>query len=213
MSVLEWLLIVEAVLLLTAGLFWLFGAVIGKSNDPDDLFTRFYRTFWKVFLRRRGRLRTAVSALDVEKARQYESMKQEGDVDGIKQLLMAEFGEHAFDESDIHQAVADQPGADDSADASAEAAAQQSAVINITVIPFSPRDELVSVRSDGVTIQTTAGAEEGQANKAVIDVLAAALGVKGYRLTLLKGHYKAQKQVQIAGYDQHQLDQKLASFS
>jgi hypothetical protein len=97
-SVLEWILIIEVVIVLTAGLFRVAGLVI-RSSDPDDPFTAFYQTFWKVFLRKRGRLRSAVTQLDVEKARKYDAMKQTGDVEGIKELLANEFGGHAFDES------------------------------------------------------------------------------------------------------------------
>jgi hypothetical protein len=62
-SVLEWIFISELVLLATAGMFWMAGLAIGRDN-PDDPFTAFYQTFWRVFLRRRGKLRAAVSALD-----------------------------------------------------------------------------------------------------------------------------------------------------
>ena len=77
-----------------------------------------------------------------------------------------------------------------------------SATIAVTVVPFSPRDELVTFNGDGAVIKVTCGPEEGQANKAVIDLLSTVLGVKPYQLTLLKGHYRANKVVQIAGIDQ-----------
>jgi uncharacterized protein (TIGR00251 family) len=89
----------------------------------------------------------------------------------------------------------------------------RSAVLSIKVIPFAKQNELVSMRRDGITIQVTCGPEEGQANKAVIDLIAQALAVKPYQVTLLKGHYKAFKTVQIAGYDQNELDLKMASYS
>ena len=51
------------------------------------------------------------------------------------------------------------------------------------------------------------------ANKAVIDLLSAVLSVKAYQLTLVKGHYRANKVVQIAGLDQAQVLAKAAAFS
>lgn len=214
MSVLEWLLICEAVLLLSAGIFWVTGFAVGKDN-PDDPFTLFYTTFWRVFLRRRGRLRSAVTALDQEKARKYEEMKQTGDVEGIKELLTSEFGSHQFDESEISEALDESIGAPavNEPEAGTDTGAPRAALLNIQVIPFASQNELVSWRRDGVTIQVTSGPEEGLANKAVIDLVAEALKVKPYQVTLLKGHYKAFKTVQIAGYDQHELDVKLASYS
>jgi uncharacterized protein YggU (UPF0235/DUF167 family) len=217
-SVLEWLLILEAVLLLTAGIFWLTGFAIGRDN-PQDPFTAFYLTFWKVFLRKRGRLRSAVTSLDVEKARQYEELKQTGDVEGIKELLSDEFGAHSFDESEISAALdesgapAPDVGADDAGAEGGGGVKPRAAVMNVKVIPFANTNELVSLRSDGATVQVTCGPEEGQANKVVLDAVAAALQVKPYQVTLLKGHYKPFKVVQIAGFDQHQLDVKLAGYS
>lgn len=213
MSVLEWLLILEAVFLLTGGIFWVTGAFIGRG-DPDDPFTAFYQTFWKVFLRKRGRLRSAVTALDVEKARQYDHMKQTGNVEGIKELLENEFGGHAFDESEISDALDESiVSHQHSSGEAGEPARTRTASLTVKVIPFAQKDELVSMRRDGISIQVTCGPEEGQANKAVIDLVAQALNIKPYQVTLMKGHYKAFKTVQIAGYDQAELDLKMASYS
>jgi uncharacterized protein YggU (UPF0235/DUF167 family) len=212
-SVLEWVLLVELVVLATAGVFRLAGFVI-RSDDPDDPFTAFYQTFWKVFLRKRGRLRSAVTQLDVEKARQYDQMKQAGDVEGIKELLDNEFGGHAFDESEISAALeAEVATAQTDAGAEGEPARTKVAQLTVKVIPFAQKDELVSIRSDGISIQVVCGPEEGQANKAAIDLVAQALNVKPYQVTLLKGHYKPFKTLQIAGFNQAELDLKLASYS
>jgi uncharacterized protein (TIGR00251 family) len=209
------MLMIEGVCLLTGAIFWVTGYFIGR-DDPNDPFTAFYQTFWRVFLRKRGRLRSAVTALDVEKARQYDQMKQSGDVEGIKELLANEFGGHAFDESEISAALDESiAGTHQPMDvgAAGEPARTRVAVLTIKVIPFAQNEELVSIRSDGIYIQVTSGPEEGQANKAVIELVAQALEIKPYQVTLMKGHYKAFKTVQIAGYDQAELDLKLASYS
>ena len=59
MSVLEVLLLAEAVLLLAAAFFWGISLVIAGKN-PDDPLSVFWRTFWKVFLRRRVKFRVGV---------------------------------------------------------------------------------------------------------------------------------------------------------
>ena len=82
MSLLEWIFITELVLLATAGMFWLIALTMAREA-PDDPFVIYFKTFWKVFLRRRMALAAAVSALNVDKARQYEEMKESGDVEGI----------------------------------------------------------------------------------------------------------------------------------
>jgi uncharacterized protein YggU (UPF0235/DUF167 family) len=213
-GVLEWILIIEGVCLVTAGVFNVAGLVIGRG-DPDDPFTAFYQTFWRVFLRKRGRLRSAVTQLDVDKARKYDEMKQSGDVEGIKSLLENEFGGHAFDESEISDALDESVAGAQQYDAGAagEPARTRVAQLTVKVIPFAQKDELVSMRRDGISIQVTCGPEEGQANKAVIDLVAQALAIKPYQVTLLKGHYKPFKTVQVAGFNQSELDLKMASYS
>jgi len=224
-SLIEWMLVVEGVLLVTAAMFRLAGVAIKpQPGEEDDPFTSFYSTFWKVFLRRRGKLKSAVSLLDVQKARQYQEMKYSGDVDGIKQLLENEFGSHAFDESEITQALDESAGKNQSSDAqsatggggggaggAAVTEKPRAGLVNVKVIPFAATNELVSIRRDGFTIQVTCGPEEGQANKSVIDLVAESLQVQKYQVTLLKGHYKPFKVIQVAGFDQADLDMKLAS--
>ena len=227
MSLIEWIFVVEGVLLVTAGMFRLAGVAIKpQPGEEVDPFTSFYTTFWKVFLRRRGKLKSAVSSLDVQKARQYQEMKYSGDVDGIKELLENEFGSHAFDESEISQALEESmAGQKQSSDAlsatgggggaggGAATEKPRAGLVNVKVIPFAATNELVSIRRDGFTIQVTCGPEEGQANKSVIDLVAESLQVQKYQVTLLKGHYKPFKVIQVAGFDQADLDMKLASQS
>jgi uncharacterized protein YggU (UPF0235/DUF167 family) len=138
-------------------------------------------------------------------------------------LLSAEFGSQAFDESEITQAL-DESGAGaaptDAAEPRGTAPAPppagggtRSALVNVKVIPYARTNELVSLRSDGITVQVTCGPDEGLANKAVLDAIAQALQVRPYQLSLIKGHYKPSKVVQIAGIDQNELDAKLSRYS
>ena len=212
MSLLEWIFIVEVVLLVTAGLFWMIGRTMGReaANDP---FVIYFQTFWKIFLRRRMALAAAVSLLDADKARQYEQMKESGDVEGIKELLGEQTDNQDFDDAEVGAVVAQARKERPPAESGEEAPPPAATTIAVTVVPFSPRDELVSFNRDGAVVRVTTGPEEGAANKAVIDLLSAVLSVKSYQLTLVKGHYRANKVVQIAGLDQAQVLAKAAAFS
>src|SRR4051812_24824549 len=140
---------------MAAGIFWVTGFAVGKDN-LDDPFTLFYTTFWRVFLRKRGRLKSAVTALDQEKARKYEEMKQTGDVEGIKELLTEQFGAHQFDESEISEALDESiaaPSISDSEVSEGEVGRTRAALLNVQVIPFANQAELTSWRRDGITIQ------------------------------------------------------------
>jgi uncharacterized protein YggU (UPF0235/DUF167 family) len=213
MSLLEWIFITELVLLITAGLFWLISLTMARQA-PNDVFVVYFRTFWKVLLRRRMALAAAVSALDADKARQYEEMKESGDVEGIKTLLSEQTEQQEFDDSEVGALVAQARKEQRPAtDAGEEAPPPMSATVSVTVVPFSPREELVSFNRDGAVIKVTCGSEEGNANKAAIELLSALLGVKSYQLTLVKGHYRANKVIQIAGLDQAQVLAKAAAFA
>jgi uncharacterized protein YggU (UPF0235/DUF167 family) len=212
MSLLEWIFVVEGVLLITAALFWLIGLTMAREA-PNDPLVVFFKTFWKVLLRRRVALAAAVSSLDADKARQYEEMKESGDVEGIKELLREESDNQDFDDSEVSALVAVARKERESVEPGEVAPPPMAATIAVTVVPFSPRDELVSFDRDGAVIKVTTGPEVGAANKAVIDLLSAVLSVKAYQLTLVKGHYRANKVVQIAGLDQAQVLAKAAAFS
>jgi uncharacterized protein YggU (UPF0235/DUF167 family) len=211
MSLLEWIFVVEAVLLVTAGLFWLISLTMAREA-PNDPLVLYFKTFWKVFLRRRMALAAAVSALDSEKAREYEVLKESGDVEGIKELLGGVSDDQDFGDTEIGALVA-QVRKERPAEVGEEAPPPTAATIAVTVVPFSPREELVSFGRDGAVIKVTCGPEEGAANKAVIDLLSAVLSIKAYQLSLIKGHYRANKVVQIAGLDQAQVLAKAAAFS
>lgn len=217
MSVLEWLLVSQLVLLVSAGVFYGISLIVAP-NEPDDPLSIFWRTFWRVFLRRRVKFKVALATLEHDKAKQYEEMKQHGDVDGIKELLREELDEHEVDDNELAKIL--------EADASERAAAgmhlevgeagdapalrTRVAVMNIKVVPFAGRDEFVRFDPEGATLNVVHAAEDGRSNKAVIDILAGILGIKPYQISLLKGHYRARKLVQIAGIDQDQLNTKMS---
>ena len=225
MSVLEILLIFELILLVAAGFFWGVSLLIApKGSDADDELTVFWRTFWKVLLRRRVKFKVALANLEHEKAREYERMKQFGDVDGIKDLLREELDEHEVDDAELAkllEAEADEQVAAmgsvagiETSDAPGGAAMKaRTSQLNVRVIPYSARDEIVTIDRDGATVAVSSAPEDGRSNKAVIDLLARAFGIKPYQISLIKGHYRAKKLVQIAGLDPAQLAAKVSSLS
>lgn len=223
MSIVEILLIFELILLVAAGFFWGVSLLIAPKTADDEL-SVFWRTFWKVFLRRRVKFKVALANLEQGKAREYEKMKQHGDVDGIKDLLREELDEHEVDDAELaklleadadERALAGSVAGIETADASAPAAAMRTRAsqLNVKVVPFSDGDAIVAIDKDGATINVVSAPEDGRSNKAVIDLLAKAFGVKPYQISLIKGHYRAKKLVQIAGLDPAQLEQKVSAFS
>jgi uncharacterized protein YggU (UPF0235/DUF167 family) len=222
-SIVELLLIFELILLVAAGFFWGVSLLIAPKTADDEL-SVFWRTFWKVFLRRRVKFKVALANLEHGKAREYEKMKQHGDVDGIKDLLREELDEHEVDDAELarllegdadERAMAGSVAGIETADAPASVAAMRARAsqLNVKVVPFSDADAIVSIDRDGATVNVVSAPEDGRSNKAVIDLLAKAFGIKPYQISLIKGHYRAKKLVQIAGLDAGQLEQKVSAIS
>ena len=81
--------------------------------------------------------------------------------------------------------------------------------LKLRVTPKSRADEIVGVRADGaLQIRVSAAPEDGKANKAVIAVLAAALGVR-----LLGGKSSRDKWVDLDGIDAAELERRLGRES
>jgi uncharacterized protein (TIGR00251 family) len=79
-------------------------------------------------------------------------------------------------------------------------------LLHVKVVPGSSRDRIAGRYGDGVKVQVSAPPEDGKANKAVVAVLAEALGVKPAQVTLLRGHAQPRKVFEIAGIEQAALD-------
>ena len=149
MSIVELLLIFELILLVAAGFFWGVSLLIAPKTADDEL-SVFWRTFWKVFLRRRVKFKVALANLEHGKAREYEKMKQHGDVDGIKDLLREELDEHEVDDAELAkllEADADEramvgsvAGIETDASSSVAAMRTRASQLNVKVVPFSERD-------------------------------------------------------------------------
>ena len=75
------------------------------------------------------------------------------------------------------------------------------ATINVKVVPGASRDRVVGRYGDGIKVQVSAPPEGGKANSAVVEVIAAALGVKPQQVTIVKGHAQPRKVVEVTGVE------------
>jgi len=81
--------------------------------------------------------------------------------------------------------------------------------LHIMVKPRSPQTS-VSRTTEGILVRVTAPPVEGAANTAVIDALAAALGVPKSRLAIAAGASGRVKRVTVNGLTREELDARLA---
>ena len=202
MSALEWVLIAEGIVIGIAIIFWVVALIIAR-NYPEDPIYLFTKAFWMTFL---------YPVPDTEPKARPEPRKHES----------------ASSSKPSSRPSKRRGGRPASAEDEAEEQAEQDAMygrvktgadgvihtanLNVTVLPHSEKDDVLGRTSDGIEVQVTAAAEDGAANKAVIQIVSRALGVKPYQVTLTKGHYHARKTVSISGMEQGELEERLQSI-
>ena len=190
MSALEWIVMIEAVLLVALILFSVAGWVIAR-NDPDDPIVTFCRTFWREFLH------PPLEAARAKGSKGKPAPRHAASSPAPSRNL----GKNKKDEDAMYGRV--EPGAD---------GVVHTANLNVVVLPHSEKDEVLGRTSDGIEVMVTGAPEDGASNKAVIQLVSKALGVKPYQVTLTKGHYQTRKAVAVTGLEQDQLDAKLESI-
>jgi uncharacterized protein len=87
------------------------------------------------------------------------------------------------------------------------------ATVSIKVVPGASRDRVVGRYGDAVKVQVSAPPEGGKANKAVLALLAAALGVRANQLRLVRGATQSRKLVEVDGLPQAEVDARLAALT
>jgi hypothetical protein len=81
--------------------------------------------------------------------------------------------------------------------------------IELTVSPGAARSELVGRHGDGWRARVAAPPERGRANRALVELLADALGVPRGRLTVVAGQTARRKVVEVEGLDAAEIDRRL----
>ena len=71
--------------------------------------------------------------------------------------------------------------------------------VAVRVQPRASRNEVLGIRNSRLLVRTTAAPADGKANKAVIRLLAAFLGVAPSRVRLVRGQAQRNKLLHISG--------------
>ena len=195
MSLLEGLLLTEVLFLFSFWVLWFAGKLVAR-NTPNDALYKFARVFWRTLRSKPAPLREVVADEDSDA-----EMPEGTDEELLKGMAdqSSEGGDGESEETTVGKGVPAGGGI-------------RSATLTIKVVPGASRNQVCGYLDKALKIQVTAPAEGGQANKAVIDLLATTLGLKSHQIQLLRGHYQALKVVQIAGMQQEEVTAKLGSF-
>jgi uncharacterized protein len=187
------LLLTEVLFLFSFWVLWFAGKLVAR-NTPNDALYKFARVFWRTLRSRPAPLREVVADEESEAG-----MPEGTDEELLKGMAEeSEEGDAESEETTVGKGV--------------PAGGIRSATLTIKVVPGASRNQVCGYLDKALKIQVTAPAEGGQANKAVIDLLATTLGLKSHQIQLLRGHYQALKVVQIAGMQQEEVTAKLGSF-
>lgn len=186
---------------------------IGQSSvrrNPDDYVYHFAKVWWTTF-------RQTPSPISKPRMIDVDADEDQGPLmDLIDEEAIAELAKPApeprDDEDEGHGADDEESGGRESA-AEPAAGGMRVATLSVRVIPQQSTDEVVGWQGKTLRIRVTASAEGGQANKAVIELLSSALGLRPHQVQLKRGHYDEQKTLSIAGLTQPELDERLSTFS
>jgi uncharacterized protein len=77
--------------------------------------------------------------------------------------------------------------------------------ISLKVVPSSSRDSIVGWLGDSLKIKVKAPPEKGKANTAVINLIAAKLGIDKRSISIFSGELSSSKILEIAGLDDAQI--------
>ncbi len=89
-------------------------------------------------------------------------------------------------------------------------AAEEEAVIAVTVVPRSSRDAVGAMENGVVRVRVTRPPADGEANRAVLRLLADALDLPPSALALLAGARSRHKRIRVSGLALPEVGERLA---
>jgi uncharacterized protein len=87
----------------------------------------------------------------------------------------------------------------------------QGAVLPVRVQPAARRNALAGERAGALRVSVTQAPEKGKANRAIVEVLCRALGLRKNRIDLLSGDTTANERFLVGGIDPSELAARLAA--
>lgn len=185
---LDWLLIIEGVLIACMLVLGLISLAMARQ-DPDDPVYVFCRTFWNEFL-------FPPEVMSIDTGRQPAATSRPA------RPAAAPPAEELSDEDAFYgRFPKDASGRVHKAD------------LVVLVEAHAPADAVVGRDADGLKVQVVGEPGESKSNKALVEMVANAVGVKPFQVTLTKGHYQTRKTVQIQGVSPDELQMRLASLA
>ena len=83
----------------------------------------------------------------------------------------------------------------------------------VKVVPGSSRDRIVGQLGDALKIAVAKPPQDGAANRAVVKLLAASLGVPEANVSIVRGHTQPRKQIRVENVSVEDLSAALSRFT
>jgi uncharacterized protein (TIGR00251 family) len=84
-------------------------------------------------------------------------------------------------------------------------------ILDLRAQPGARRNGVVGVQAGALKVAVTAPAQDGRANKAIMDVLREALGLKRSQIQLVGGMTGRQKKILVTGLSRAELEARIAT--
>ncbi len=181
---LEWVLILEGLALAILAIMGLIGMFIRKGEGNEpDPIVVFCSVFWKEFL-----WPPTVMAIDGG------GRQTSGRSRGSSSRPVA-------DDASDDESFYGRKGSDAKTD------------LAVLVVPHAPNDSVLGRDGEGIRLQVTGEPGDSKSNKTLIELVATAIGVQPYQVTLTKGHYHPRKTVQVQGLSEDELRMRISGMN
>lgn len=189
---LDWLLIIEFVVLGCMLVLGLISLVMARQDPGDPVFV-FCRTFWNEFL-----FPPEVMSIDTGRQPAPRASAGAGRGGGASRATDDEVSD---DDAFYGRLPKDGSGRVQKID------------LIVLVEANAATDSVVGRDGDGLRVQVTGEAGDSKSNKALVEMVANAVGVKPFQVSMTKGHYQTRKTVQIQGVSADELQMRLSSLA
>ncbi len=199
MTLLEWMLLAELILVICCAIFLLVGWSIARSTPNDPIYS-LMRNFWRAMFVLRFRLRRYARMIESDEPSPAGAVPIDlADADLIEFFAGAD-------------ALVDPTPRDKSAHESGQSIEDPRArwgTLQVIVTPRSSETRLASRNGRVLEMEVDTPDEAGAANRTVIEILSRVFEVKPFQITFVRGHFRRRKVVKITGLSQEEIDARL----
>jgi uncharacterized protein YggU (UPF0235/DUF167 family) len=226
-TLLEWVGIFMLVVLLTATIFGLAAKWLTRS-DPYDPMARFYRVFWRSMFRisvpppaslAAGATQATTFKVDAPAPTTMDApdLDRLGSLDGLAALESGALGGSEAEAAATSAAGIStrRPAASVARDddiiqiPGSKEPPRKQASLDVRVIALADDNAVGRMVGGELEIRVTKPADDWQINGVVLELVARKLDIQAYQVTLLKGHNRVRKTLQIAGLDAAEIVSRL----